>query len=127
MQDPISDFLNKLKLASRARKDSFAFPSSKIILAIVAVLEKKGYIESSKKAKKGHQIEIKLPSGVKALPVNSIRRVSRLSKRMYIKAREIHPVRHGSGTAVLSTPKGVLLDTDARSAKVGGEVLFEIW
>lgn len=127
MSDPISDFLNKLKLASRARKDSFTFSSSRMISAIVAVLEKKGYIESSKKTKKGHQIEIKLPSGGKALPITSVRRMSRLSKRMYIKAREIQPIRNGSGTAVLSTPKGVLLDKDARNAKVGGEVLFEIW
>ncbi len=127
MSDPISDFLNKLKIASRARKDSFVFPASSIILAIAAALEKKGYIESSKKSKKGRQIEIKLPSGEQALPVTSVKRVSRLSKRMYRKARDIRPVRNGSGSAVLSTPKGVLIDVDARAAKVGGEVLFEIW
>ncbi len=127
MQDPISDFLNKLKIASRTRKDSFTFPASGIILAIAAALEKKGYIESAKKAKKGRQIEIALPSGEEAKPITSVKRVSRLSKRMYTKAREIHPIRNGSGTAVLSTPKGVLIDTDARAAKVGGEILFEIW
>lgn len=103
------------------------FPASSIILAIAAALEKKGYIESSKKSKKGRQIEIKLPSGEQALPVTSVKRVSRLSKRMYRKARDIRPVRNGSGSAVLSTPKGVLIDVDARAAKVGGEVLFEIW
>src|SRR3989338_465920 len=123
--DPISDFLNKLKLASRTRKESFVFPASKIIVAILAVLEKKGYIASSKKAKKGRQIEIKLPTGEKVLPITFAKRVSRLSKRMYVKARDIRPVQSGFGSAVLSTPKGVLLDTDARSAKVGGEVLFE--
>ncbi len=127
MQDPISDFLNKLKMASRTGKESFTFPHSGVIAAIAEVLEKKGYVASSKKSKKGYDIEIVLPEGENAMPITSTKRVSKLSKRMYKKAREIRPVRNGSGTAVLSTPKGVLSDTDARAAKVGGEVLFEIW
>ncbi len=125
--DPISDFLNKLKMASRTGKESFTFPSSQLIVAIANALQKKGYIESSKKAKKGHNLEITLPSGDQGLKVHSAKRVSRLSKRMYRKARDIRPVRNGSGTAILSTSKGVFSDKDARAAKVGGEVLFEIW
>ncbi|MEK7087964.1 MAG: 30S ribosomal protein S8 [Patescibacteria group bacterium] len=126
--DPISDFLNKLKMASRARKDSFAFPASGIILAIAAALEKRGYIASFKKTRKGHQVEIKLPLREKAARASiSAKRVSRLSKRIYMRARDIRPVRNGFGAAILSTPKGVLSDAEARTAKVGGEVLFEIW
>ncbi|MDO8594617.1 MAG: 30S ribosomal protein S8 [bacterium] len=125
--DPISDFLNKLKIASRTGKESFTFPYSGIIAAIADALQKKGYVTSSKKTKKGREIEISLPSGEKAQKITSTKRVSKLSKRMYRKAREIRPVRNGSGTAIFSTPKGVLSDMDARKAKVGGEVLFEIW
>jgi small subunit ribosomal protein S8 len=98
-----------------------------LILAVSAALEKKGFVESYKKAKKGRQVEIQLPSGEKAPRIKNAKRVSRLSKRMYTRARDIYPVRSGSGTAVLSTPKGVLLDTEARKANVGGEVLFEVW
>ncbi|MSU56280.1 MAG: 30S ribosomal protein S8 [Candidatus Taylorbacteria bacterium] len=127
MQDPISDFLNTLKMASRQGLESFTFPHSKMIMSVAAVLEKKGYIASSRKAKKGYAMEVTLPTGENALRVSSVKRVSKLSKRLYKKARDIRPVRNGSGTAVLSTPKGVLSDTDARAAKVGGEVLFEIW
>ena|SRR3989344_4837829 len=127
MSDPISDFLNTLKMASRQGLESFTFPASGIIAAIAAALEKKGYIESSKKSKKGYTLEVTLPKGEKAFKVNSVKRVSKLSKRVYKKAANIRPVRSGSGVAVLSTPKGVLLDVDAKAAKVGGEVLFEIW
>ncbi len=125
--DPISDFLNKLKIASHMGKDSFTFPASALILSIATVLIKKGYIVSAKKTKKGRLIEIELPVAEKAHPITSVRRISRLSKRVYRKACDIRPVRNGSGSSVLSTPKGILIDTDARAAKVGGEVLFEIW
>lgn len=127
--DPISDFLNSLKMASRTHKESFVFPASSIIMAIAEVLQKKGYIASAKKNKKGQEIEITLPaSDPKGAPhITAVKRISHLSKRVYKKAREIRPVRNGSGTAVLSTPRGVLADTDARAGKVGGEVLFEIW
>lgn len=127
MHDPISDFLNKLKMASRVRKESFVFPASGIILAIAAALEKKGYIKSFKKTRKGRHIEIRLPSEGNARQVTVVKRVSRLSRRTYVRSRDIRPVRNGFGTALLSTPKGILSDADARAAKVGGEVLFEIW
>ena len=127
MQDPISDFLNKLKMASRARKNSFVFPASGIILSIAAALEKKGYIESFKKSRKGRYVEIKLPSKERARSVTAVRRISRLSRRAYVRSRDIRPVRNGFGTALLSTSKGILSDADARAARVGGEVLFEIW
>jgi|SRR3989344_7213442 len=129
MHDPISDFLNKLKIASRTGKESFGFSYSGMIASIAETLSKKGYILSWKKSKKGHEMEIVLPGKEtsEGKRVAGVKRVSKLSKRMYRKAREIRPVRNGSGIAVLSTPQGVLSDMDAKKAKVGGEVLFEIW
>lgn len=124
--DPISNFLNKLKMASKTGKESFTFPSSKFICSIAEALEKKGFILSCKKNKKG-LLEIKLPNGEKARKVTAVKRVSKLSKRIYRKASKIRTVQSGFGSAVISTPKGVLLDSEARLAKVGGEILFEIW
>jgi len=120
--------LNTLKTASKTGKESFTFPYSKVIAAIAATLGKKGYVVSARKVKKGRELELVLPvSAEQAQPITGAKRISRLSKRVYKKAREIRPVRNGFGMAVLSTPKGVLSDTEARTAKVGGEVLFEIW
>ncbi len=125
--DPIANFLNALKMASRRGLASFVFPYSRLIAAIAVALQKKGYIVSSKKSKRGHALEVALPTGEGALRVTAVKRISRLSKRMYQKSRTIRPVRNGFGAAVLSTPKGVLSDMDAKAAKVGGEILFEIW
>jgi small subunit ribosomal protein S8 len=126
--DPIADFLNTLKMASRRGAESFTFPYSHLIAAIAAALQKKGYITSSGQSrKKGHALEVELPTGEGTFRVTAVKRVSRLSKRIYQKSRDIRPVRNGFGAAILSTPKGILSDTDARAAKVGGEVLFEIW
>lgn len=128
MSDSISDFLNKLKTAQRNGKESFLFPASKFIISLANFLEKKGYIASSvRKGKKGRFVEIKLAYVGADAKVKGIKRVSRLSKRVYLKAREIHKIRSGFGASILSTPKGILSDMEARAAKVGGEVLFEIW
>ena len=115
-------------MASRTSKESFLFPASKLIFSIAETLVKKGYIKAvSKKGKKGRYVEITLAYEDNLPKVNNLKRVSLLSKRVYRGAKDIRPVRNGVGTAVLSTPKGVLSDTEARTSRVGGEVLFEIW
>ncbi|TSC58144.1 MAG: SSU ribosomal protein S8P [Parcubacteria group bacterium Greene0416_79] len=129
MHDSISDFLNRLKLANRAGKESFLFPASRLIAAIASALVKGGYAQSfGRKGKKGRFIEVVLSYKEKGVPkVSGVRRISRLSRRVYRGAREVRPVRHGFGMAVLTTPKGVISDTEARVSHVGGEALFEIW
>lgn len=126
--DPVSNFLNKLKLAARTGKESFFFPASRFIVAIANVLQKAGYVVSvGKKGKRGRLVEITLASSATGKKINGIRRVSHLSQRVYRAVREIRKVRSGYGMAVFSTPKGVLSDKDARAARAGGEALFEIW
>ena len=126
--DPIANFLNKMKVASRQGSESFLFPASRMILSIAEALEKKGFITSvGKKGKKGRYIEVTLSYDGKTPKLSGVKRVSRLSKRIYQKAKDLRPVRSGFGTAILSTPRGILSDADAKAAKVGGEVLFEIW
>jgi len=126
--DPISNFLNKMKVATVVGKESFLFPASRMIVSIADILEKKGYIqEVSKKGKKGRYLEVKLSYDGTNPKLSGVKRVSRLSKRIYRKAKDLKPVRSGYGMAILSTPRGILSDADARAQKVGGEVLFEIW
>ena len=126
--DPIANFLNKMRIAYKTGKESFVFPSSRLIASIAEALEKKGYLTSvSRKGKKGRMLEIGLMYEGKKPKVSGVKRVSHLSKRVYTKARELRPVRNGFGMSVLSTPKGILSDTEARAGKVGGEVLFQIW
>lgn len=117
-----------MKVASRTGKESFLFPASRLILSIAEVLEKKGFVESiSKKGKKGRYLDVKLSYDGKQPRVSGIKRVSHLSKRIYQKTKDLRPVRSGLGVAILSTPRGILSDNDAKAANVGGEVLFEIW
>lgn len=126
--DSIANFLNALKLASRAGKGSFVFPASKHIAAIADALVKHRYLVSAaKKGKKGRLLELTLLPSDGAPKVSEAKRVSRLSKRVYRKASELRSVRNGFGLALLSTPRGILSDTEARAARVGGEVLCEIW
>ena len=126
--DPIADFINTFKIASRTKKESFLFPSSRFVAAIAQTLLRKGYVASvGKKGKKGRQLEITFPTQSTASRVLNVKRVSLLSKRLYRKASEIRPIRNGFGASIISTPKGILTDNEAREANVGGEVLFEIW
>jgi small subunit ribosomal protein S8 len=126
--DSIANFINKLKIASKARKESVLFPSSRLILSIAETLERKGYIASfAKKGKKGRYVEVMLAYDGTFARLSGVKRISRLSKRVYKGAKDLRPVRNGYGSAILSTPKGILLDTEARAQKVGGEVLFEVW
>ena len=128
MHDSISNFLNKLKTASRTGKESFIFPASNFVSSIATALEKYGFIAAvGRKGKKGRFLEIVLIYEGKMPKIKGVKRISRQSKRVYLKARELWPVRSGFGAWILSTPKGVLSDTEARAAKVGGEALFEIW
>lgn len=86
----------------------------------VANIEKKG-----KKVRKTLDVTLKYESGKPT--IHGVKRISKPGRRMYRSAKQVMPVRYGHGALVLSTPKGVLTDKEARTAKVGGEALFEIW
>jgi len=127
--DPIADFINRIKNASAAGLASTNVPSSKMAAAIAEILKKKGFIKSftlPKTTQKTIEVEIAYKEGGEP-QVLGARRVSKLSRRVYRKAKDLRPIRRGFGTAILSTPKGLMTDIEARKAKLGGEVLFEIW
>ena len=127
--DPISDMIVRIKNATEQRKESVVFPYSKLKLAISDVLFKDGYIKSfGKKGKKiAKFIEAVLIYEDGIPKIHGIDRVSKTSKRIYQKNKDIQKVKGGMGALILSTPKGIMTDKMAKEANVGGEALFKIW
>ena len=130
MTDPVSDLLARIRNAGRARHGEVVCPSSKLKLAVARVLVANGYLDSVHvEAQEGKPVlRIKLrytPDG--RLMIDGLRRMSRPSRRYYVDVRHIPQVRRGLGIAVLSTPRGVLSDREAREQNVGGELLCEVW
>lgn len=127
--DKISNMLISIKNGGMARKETVAFPYSKLKHAIAVCLEKEGYISSvAKKMKKGQpMLEVGLVYVEDKPKVADVERISKQSKRVYFAVKDIHTVRNNSGLLVLSTPKGILSGREARKEQVGGEALFKIW
>lgn len=127
--DPIGDMIVRIKNATESKKESVVFPYSKLKLAIADVLFKEGFIKSfGKKGKKiAKFIEAVLIYDNNTPKIHGIERVSKTSKRIYYKAKEIKKVKGGMGVLVLSTPKGIMTDKMAKEANLGGEALFKVW
>ncbi|MCC2630950.1 MAG: ribosomal protein small subunit ribosomal protein [Candidatus Paceibacter sp.] len=127
--DGISDLIVRIKNASDARKELVTIPHSKMKAAILEVLEREGYIKGiTKKGKKIHKsIEVGLVYDEYGPRVKGVERVSHLSKRIYGGVKDLKTVKQGHGMLILTTPKGIMTDAQARKEKVGGELLFKIW
>ncbi len=128
--DLISNIIIQIKNASSSgAKELFSFKYSKLAFAVAKVLERAGYIEvlPLKNKKDNRQIDVKVVYEGGISKLSGIRRISKPSKRVYQKVKNIIPVKSGHGSLVLSTPKGILTDREARKEKVGGEMLFEVW
>ena len=128
--DVVANMMVTIKNGGRATKETVAVPYSKFKHAIADCLVKEGYLEkaSKKTEKAGHAIlEIGLKYENGKPKVDNLKRMSKPSRRLYLGARDIRPVRNGYGLLVLSTPKGILSGDDARKELVGGEVLFKLW
>lgn len=131
MNDPIADFLIRIKNAGLAGKPFVSVPFSKMKLAIAEMLSSKGFlgeISTKGKAPTTKYLQVELIYTEDGKPrVNDVKRISKPSRRLYEKAKNIKGYRMGVGMTVLSTPKGIMADIDARKAKLGGELLFNIW
>jgi len=129
--DPIGDFIIRLKNAGNTGKASVSVPFSKMKLAIAELLSAKGYLGAVTKKSKGEilkSINIDLLYGGDGEPVISdVKRMSKPSRRLYQDAKSIKTFRKGFGMSVLSTPKGIMADVDAKKNNLGGEILFNIW
>lgn len=126
--DPISDLIIRLKNASDAKKPSVTVLYSKFAENIAHLLKKAGYVSSVEKAKKGtRELELGIVYIDGVARIHGVERISKPSRRIYQKYGDIRVYRSGYGNSVLSTPKGIMTDMEAKRSKVGGEVLFRIW
>jgi small subunit ribosomal protein S8 len=129
INDPLGDLITRIRNGQRARKDSVLTPASKLRARVLDVLQREGYIRGySDEAVGGHpgiRIELKYFEGQPA--IQHVARISKPGRRVYSGAQELPRVRNGLGITIVSTPKGVLSDAEAREQNVGGEVLAEVF
>lgn len=127
--DPISDFLTRIRNASKAKKIKVEIPSSKMKAGLAGILKKNGYIYDYKIDEDSKQnvisVLLKYTDGVPA--INGLKRISKPGLRIYKKSDDLPRVLNGLGTAVISTSKGLLTDKEARRQDTGGEVVCFIW
>lgn len=130
MTDPIADMLTRIRNAQQAKHARTLVPRSKIKTAIAKILKDEGFIEGFVEDAEGPQGTLKLflrydeaDNGV----IRGIHRVSKPGRRVYVGKEDVPRVRNGLGVAILTTPRGLLTDAQARQAGVGGEVLCHVW
>lgn len=129
MNDSIADMLIRIKNAGAVGHKSASFPYSKFKMSIADILLKEGYIDSVDKQgqKVNKTIEVGISYQDDEPKIANVGRVSKLSRRVYLGAKDIQPVRRGYGLLVLSTPKGLMTGKEAKKSNIGGEALFKIW
>lgn len=127
--DPISNFIVSIKNASDAGKATVSIPYSTLKENIAHALVKGGYIVSveTKGKKTDKTLEIAISYIGREPRLHGVERISKPSRRLYQKSKDIIMFKSGFGNTILSTPQGIMLDADAKKAKVGGEILFKIW
>jgi small subunit ribosomal protein S8 len=129
MTDPLGDMLTRIRNGQRAKKDSVVSPASSLRTRVLDVLQREGYIrgysEEALGAHKGIRIELKYFEGAPA--IQHVARVSKPGRRVYSGSQELPVIRNGLGITIVSMPKGVLSDAEARAQNVGGEILAEVF
>jgi small subunit ribosomal protein S8 len=130
LSDPIADMLTRIRNAGKAKFNSVDIPGSKLKTELAKVLKAEGYIRNYKFIKDGKQGILRVYLKYDDAQVHSVlelQRISRPSKRIYIKAKDVKPIYSGMGIAVLSTSKGIMTDKKARKENVGGELICTVW
>ena len=129
MNDPLGDMLTRIRNASMRGKSTVRTPASKVRKWVLDVLKAEGYIRGyDEVTQDGHpELEISLKYFDGTPVIRELRRVSTPGRRVYSGVKEIPQVRQGLGVAIVSTPKGVMSDAQARTANVGGEVLCTVF
>jgi len=130
MSDPLGDMLTRIRNGQRARKTVIQSPASKARANVLEVLQREGYIRgfSREEIRPGVaelKIELKYLDGEPV--IREITRVSKPGRRIYSKIQDLPRIYNGLGIAILSTPRGVMSDNEARAANVGGEVLCRVF
>ena len=128
--DPIADLLTRIRNGQMSKSEVISVPASKLKIAIAHLLREEGFIRNYRCVRDGKQGVLKLAlkfdddgEGV----IREIQRVSKSSRRKFVKADDLPFVKNGFGTAILSTSKGLMTDRDARKHHIGGEYLCSIF
>jgi len=129
VNDPIADMLTRIRNAQIAGHDTVSIPASNMKRSIAKILLSEGFVKNVEFVREGVQgsIRVTLKYADKRPVIVGLKRISRPGLRVYARCNEIPKVLGGLGTAILSTPKGVMTDRDARKSVVGGEVLAYVW
>jgi small subunit ribosomal protein S8 len=130
MTDPLGDLLTRIRNGQRARKNDVVSPASKLRMNVLDVLQREGFIRSYEhyEVRPGInevRIELKYQEGDPV--IRQIQRVSTPGRRVYSKIKDLHLHFNGLGISILSTPRGVMSDNEARASNVGGEVLCQVF
>jgi small subunit ribosomal protein S8 len=130
LTDPLGDLLARIRNGQRANKTSVTSPASKLRANVLEVLKREGYIRGYSQAELRHgvaelTIELKYHEGRPV--ISEIQRVSKPGRRVYSKIGDLPRVANGLGISILSTPRGVMSDGEARAQHVGGEVLCQVF
>ena len=130
MSDPLGDMLTRIRNGQRARKTAVKVPASVLRANVLEVLKREGYIRGFNEAevKKGIKeftVELKYHDGEPV--IRELSRVSKPGRRVYSKIKDLGRFYNGLGISVISTPKGVLSDNEAREQNVGGEILCRVF
>jgi len=130
VNDPIGDMITRIRNAQQRTKSKVSTPGSKLRRSVLDVLKSEGYIRDystveHKDGRSEFEIELKYFDGEPVIA--DISRVSKPGRRVYSSIRDLKPIKNGLGISILSTPKGVMSDTAARDANVGGEVLCRVY
>lgn len=136
MTDPITDMINRIKNAQAVFHETVEMPFSNLKYEIAQILEKEGLVK--KVEKKGKTVKRTLEIALKyqkaegsgsaqIAAISGFRRISKPGQRLYIQNKDINRVRDGHGFSIISTPKGLLTNREARKQKVGGEIMCEVW
>ncbi|MEG0912892.1 MAG: 30S ribosomal protein S8 [Oscillospiraceae bacterium] len=128
--DPIADLLTRVRNASSAKHDTVDIPSSNMKKAIAKILVEEGYVKGMQVTDDDKQgvIKLTLKYGEDKTPaIQGLRRVSKPGLRIYTNCEKMPKVLKGLGIAIVSTPRGVMTDKQARAINVGGEVLAFVW
>ena len=130
MSDPVADLLTRIRNGQRAKRNTVTAPASNIRENVLSVLAREGYIRGFERynIRRGiDEIKIELKYFEGEPVIREINRISRPGCRVYSKIRDLPKVYNGLGISILSTPRGVMSDAEAREANVGGEVLCQVF
>ena len=129
MNDPVGDLLTRIRNAQMRNKSKVTSPNSRLRESVLDVLKAEGYIRGyavvEREGRSEIEIELKYFDGEPV--IREIERVSKPGRRVYTSVRNLPRINNGLGVAIVSTPKGVMADHDARDANVGGEILCTVF